>query len=195
MKIYFKFYYLIEKYLRVLEELGYSLYKDTETEFIYRNSVGVEFIFTYRSMYQKGINILVYRIKKFDGNYVNVDHVIGEIENGCIGMSNLNEDSFKYYITDVLTQRLINETKKQKNELFELLTFHYVDIHRNKKLEVKIPKASIDYIEQSIFGGGWDIVLKSGRGIRVIETIEQIEKIYNGEFINERREDKDSKDT
>lgn len=85
--------------------------------------------------------------------------------------------------------------EKQKNELFELLTFHCVDKFGNRTYEVKIPKASIDYIEQSIFGGSWDIVLKSGRGIRVIETIEQIEKIYNGEVINERREDKDSKDT
>lgn len=85
--------------------------------------------------------------------------------------------------------------EKQKNELFELLTFHCGHIGGNGKYEIKIPKASIDYIEESIFGGSWNIVLKSGKGIRVIETIEQIEKIYNGEFINERREDKDSKDT
>lgn len=61
--------------------------------------------------------------------------------------------------------------EKQKNELFKLLTFHSIDTY-GKEYEVKIPKASIDYISQSFFGGGWDIVLKSGRGIRVIETIE-----------------------
>lgn len=70
--------------------------------------------------------------------------------------------------------------EKQKNELFELLTFHCLDRYGNKVYEVKIPKASIDYIEQNIFGDSWDILLKSGRAVRVIETIEQIEKIYNG---------------
>lgn len=83
--------------------------------------------------------------------------------------------------------------EKQKNELFELLTFHCLDNFGNRGYEVKIPKSSIDYISMSMFGDSWDIVLKSGRALRVIETIEQIEKIYNGQIINEQRENKDSK--